>query len=280
MALKEKVSLGIKKILFRIKLLRIIVDEILNYQFYKEFKKSREKVKEFHNKHQGERCFIVATGPSLNKTNLDPIKNEIIFGVNSLCTGLDKFGIDCDYYIISDRVSWNRHFECALNLNTNFFSCYVAARHYLRDKPKNIKNEPYLIKGDGSILWTKRFPEDISRHIYADGYTVTIVCLQIAYYMGFKEVYLVGCDCDYSNEAHFDGKKAGVLTENRLKEEQHWKRVFSAYRICKRVFEEDGRKIYNSTVGGKLEVFARKNLEEAVKKPKKNKKINQQTKSL
>jgi len=271
MDLKEKVILGIKKILFRIKLLRIMIDEILNYQFYKEFKKNQKKVKEFHNKHLGGRCFIVATGPSLNKTNLDPIKNEIVFGVNSLCTGLDKFGINCDYYVISDRVSWKRHSKCVLDLDTNLFPCYVAARHYIRDKPKNIKKEPYLIKGDGSILWAKKFPEDISRHVYADGYTVIIVCLQIAYYMGFKEVYLVGCDCDYSNEAHFDGKKAGVLTENRLKEGQHWKRVFSAYRICKQAFEGEGRKIYNSTVGGKLEVFERRNLEEAVKNPKNRK---------
>jgi hypothetical protein len=37
--------------------------------------------------------------------------------------------------------------------------------------------------------------------------------------------------------------------------------VFAGYKRAKEVFEENGRKIYNSTVGGKLEIFERVPLE-------------------
>jgi len=260
------ISKGIKKILFRMDLLRIIYDIIVNYRFYKEFAKYGKEAEKLHNKHKGERCFIVATGPSLNKTDLNLIKNEIIFGVNTLYKGLDKFGMNCNYYVISDRTVCDRFSKDILDLDTNLILCYLSARGFLREKSKYKTKKPFVIKGGGSIIRSKTFPKDISKQVYAGGSTVIIICLQLAYYMGFKEVYLIGCDCDYSNEAHFDGKKAGILTENRLKEEQHWERVFSAYRICKKVFEEDGRKIYNSTVGGKLEIFERKNLEKLMEK--------------
>jgi hypothetical protein len=41
-----------------------------------------------------------------------------------------------------------------------------------------------------------------------------------------------------------------------------WEKLFKTYEVCKRVYEEDGRKIYNATVGGKLEVFERVKLED------------------
>jgi hypothetical protein len=80
--------------------------------------------------------------------------------------------------------------------------------------------------------------------------------------MGFQTAYLLGCDCDYSQSHHFDNrrtikKEAPVMTTDAGKN-----RVFKGYEICKRAYEKDGRKIYNSTVGGKLEVFERVSLED------------------
>ena len=76
--------------------------------------------------------------------------------------------------------------------------------------------------------------------------------------MGFKEVYFLGCDSDYSGLHRFDGS----TTDNPRGRE--WEDIFNAYKICKRVHEEDGRKIINATVGGKLEVFKRMKLEELI----------------
>ena len=65
-----------------------------DFRFNKEFQKNNEKIKEFQNIHQGKRCFIIGTGPSLNQTDFDLIKNEILIGVNTLYRGIDNFNIN------------------------------------------------------------------------------------------------------------------------------------------------------------------------------------------
>ena len=47
--------------------------------------KKYEWLKQYKNKYDGKRCFIVATGPSLTVEDLSLLKNEITFGMNSIC---------------------------------------------------------------------------------------------------------------------------------------------------------------------------------------------------
>ena len=42
------------------------------------------------NTHVGERCFVVATGPSLTFEDLNALKDEFCFGMNSCVLALDK----------------------------------------------------------------------------------------------------------------------------------------------------------------------------------------------
>lgn len=69
--------------------------------------------------------------------------------------------------------------------------------------------------------------------------------------MGFREVYLIGCDCS-SKGSHSYASKDSNVTGN-----DDWETLFETYEVCKRAYEHDGRTIYNATVGGKLEVFER-----------------------
>ena len=48
------------------------------------FKRSKEQLKSLHNKFAGKRCFIVGNGPSLNKLDLNLLKDEFSFAVNSI----------------------------------------------------------------------------------------------------------------------------------------------------------------------------------------------------
>ena len=65
------------------------------------------------------------------------------------------------------------------------------------------------------------FSEDVARVVYG-GATVTYACIQIAVYMGFKEIYLLGVDCNYckgSNSNYFFWEqKADVMNhkEDRM----------------------------------------------------------------
>ena len=85
--------------------------------------------------------------------------------------------------------------------------------------------------------------------------------LQIAIYMGFKEIYLLGNDCSYSTDkqhfiesGHYD-KQAETVGE----------RMIFAFKIAKKYADKNGIKIYNATRGGMLEVFDRVDLNVVVK---------------
>ena len=100
------------------------------------------------------------------------------------------------------------------------------------------------------------FSQDITRGTY-NGWT--IVCdipLQVALYMGFLEVYLLGCDWDFTKQSHFYDKIKNTCDGHFLE--------FSklSYRICKKHYESKGSKIINLTPNSKLDVFDHSTIEE------------------
>jgi hypothetical protein len=52
-----------------------------------------------HNRHAGQRCVIVANGPSLNQMKMNFLKNEITIGLNKIYLGFRKFGFYPRYYV-------------------------------------------------------------------------------------------------------------------------------------------------------------------------------------
>lgn len=218
-------------------------------------------LKEYHNIHKGMRCFICATGPSLNKTPIEYLQEEHILGTNTFFkhSSISK----SKYLFISDPNIWSKYKEetrkvCCGGI-TKIFKAFVK-----QSKDKTTNEKEIFVPGrpgPGSLHeWNRRFqlmPElenwgDLRYGVYR-GNTVVAFALQAAYHMVYTEVYLLGCDCHYSNDGnhHFDGTKVDFYCR------KNWSPIFKMYEICKKVFENDGRKIYNATFGGKLEVFER-----------------------
>ena len=106
------------------------------------------------------------------------------------------------------------------------------------------------------------------------GHTVIVdLCLPLAYYMGFREVYLLGCDCDYrlddapdfSDAYFYDIGKQTLPPDSPEYLTGAWRdRAFASYETLKRAFAAGGGAIYNATAGGKLEVFPRRAYEEVL----------------
>jgi hypothetical protein len=233
-------------------------------QYYFYYRKNSSRIREFKDIHRGQRCFIVGTGPSLNQTNLSLLNGEIVFGVNTLYRGLPEFGMKCAYYAVSDLLIWKTHFEGISPLETTLLLSDDAGKEYLAKKHSyrsRLNAEPFIIRNLGPI-WEKGWLiKDLAIGAYF-GYTVVVdICLQAAYYMGFKEAYLLGCDCDYNGLHRFDGLKTEAMGGGAIGD---WSNVFASYEICKHAYEEDGREIINSTIGGKLEIFKRKKLEDVI----------------
>lgn len=230
------------------------------------------QLKAFKNRHKGQRCFIIGNGPSLNKTDLSLLKDEITFGVNSFHYMTDSNGFKPTYYTVEDNL--------VVADNIDRINSYNTKAKFFPEKYKGIINHDenvYFLPVDWSYYFksspffeTPQFSTEISDTIYV-GQTVTYMNLQLAFYMGFKEVYLIGVDFSYEipkadpvegfsitssgddpNHFHPDyfgkGKKWHFpKLHNCLK----------AYLHSRKVYEAHDRKVYNATIGGRLEAYER-----------------------
>ena len=219
-------------------------------------------IEKYKNIHEGKRCFIIGTGPSLNETNLSLLKNEICFGVNTLYRGLEKFNINCQYWAISDDTIILKHADNIMkNVDTTLFVC-SPGKHELKKRQDGKCKKVYNIPQIGEMFHCEQFSPDPSLGFFNGNTVIIDVCLQLAYFMGFSKVYLLGCDSDYSRDHRFDGLPSDVKVTPAI--EGDFSNIFKSYEICKSYYEKNNREIINCTVGGKLEIFKRQNLDDVI----------------
>jgi hypothetical protein len=101
------------------------------------------------------------------------------------------------------------------------------------------------------------------------GGSVTYVALQLAFFMGFDPVILIGVDHSYTvtRSLHekisyipYDAEKGNHFAPNYYEEGDRWiapdiEKQELGYRIAKYMYEREGRQILDATVGGKLDIF-------------------------
>ncbi len=221
------------------------------------------KIRCFKNLHKGERCFIVATGPSLTYDDLSLLKDEYCFGVNSIIRSFEKTDWRPTYYGIQDVNVYGK-LEAELSdvdLGNIFIGQGIANRFQTPSR-----YIPYFIfycfhKMHGELIPLKSgFSNDASEIVY-DGYSVTYSMLQLAVYMGFSEIYLLGTDCTYEKherqhfvESGWVDKQAATVGE----------RMIYAFTVAKEYADNHEIQIFNATRGGMLDVFERVELNDVV----------------
>ena len=87
--------------------------------------------------------------------------------------------------------------------------------------------------------------------------------IEIAVYMGFKEIYLLGCDCSYPKGSKSHVVESGFVDKNAASNPI---RMRVGYKCAKDYADSHGIKIYNATRGGELETFERVDLDEILSK--------------
>lgn len=242
--------------------------DILNY-IYRTVPSNEQfcELKKFKDIHKGQRCFIVATGPSLTIEDVNKLKGEICWTCNSGINLLDKTDWRPDYYAIADGTVFQRIKD---NLNPKEFK----AAFYNHKDIKWFGNNIYPLPVWVSLVmdaetrkviprsWRKkRMSLDISRKVFMGG-NITYVILQICFYMGFKEIYLLGCDCNYKNMT-IHSELTRYKNDNQLFENADyigWSMI-QDHKCAKKMADKLGIKIFNATRGGQLDVYPRVDLD-------------------
>jgi|GEM_PF-1861112 len=248
----------------------------LDYYVEKEFNKSpdpdSERIAAFYNAFKGKRCFIIGNGPSLNKHDLSLLEGEYTFAVNSFFYKTDETGFRPTFFVVEDNAVMKENIERirAYEVPFKFFPTNYKGLHPEGDNVYFFRMNRGFYEKSSPNYCVPRFSTDASKVLYC-GQSVTYINLQLAYFMGFTEVYLIGMDFNYQIPSSH--KRQGDLIISTTDDPNHfhkdyfgkgktWKdpkldRVAVNYRQAKLVYEAVGRKIYNATIGGKLEIFER-----------------------
>ena len=229
-----------------------------------------DRIRSLQGKFRGKRCFVIGNGPSLKPSDLDMIAGEYSFGTNKIYNIYDKTSWRPTFYICMDSMSIAEEIaDESDRIQADY--CFINYQQSKRfDNEKKIyfcnANPRYVINiwGDDKVT----FSTDCATMI-DNARTVTYTAIQLAAYMGFEEIYLLGVDANYpfyrdkhgrkhstdAVEAHF--KNGGYNRIDYLVKETNE----NGYRAAKKYCDDHGITIANCTRGGKLEIFDRKELE-------------------
>lgn len=230
------------------------------------------RLEEFRNRHRGEDCFIIGNGPSLKSMQLELLNEYHTFGLNKIYLLFERTGLSTDYHVCVNRFVLE---QCRSEFSELTCPSFVSYKHGRKIFGNNKK---FFYLGDIHSKWT--FFEDLTKGI-SQGSTVTYVAMQIAFFMGFERVFLIGVDHNFDtrgtphkvevlkgdDHSHFDPSYFRGMKWQLPDLEGSEK----AYRLARKSFEADNRSIIDATVGGKLTVFPKISFEEALLSARKKK---------
>lgn len=225
----------------------------------------RSRLAAYEGKHRGERCVVIGNGPSLRKTDISLLRDTVTFGLNRVYLAFDEWGFDTTYHVVVNKYVAEQSGHELSRVRSPLFTTLSNASHFA-----TAQRQPLLLMNHRS----PGFYGDI-RHGVWEGATVTYVAMQVAYFMGFSEVVLVGVDHRFSTTGpahelvestaedpnHFDPRYFGPGYKWQLPDLQTSE---IAYRMARSAYERDGRRIVDATVDGALEVFPKVDLRAAL----------------
>ncbi len=215
---------------------------------------------------KGKRCFIIGNGPSLTAADLDKLKGEDTFAFNRIFYMFDRTDWRPTYYMCVDVGVLGMNLPEIEKLGLPTIILSDIARKDVKSQADNIH---YLYDFTRFKLnrWAFDPPyisEDCSDH-FCLCFTVTFDAIQLAIYMGYSEIYLLGVDHSYSVTAdakgrikkdesvrdYFEGLEKTAITA------QNYEATTAAFEVARKYADEHGIVIKNATRGGKLEAFER-----------------------
>lgn len=226
------------------------------------------RIAKFDNLYKNRRCFLIGNGPSLTAEDLTKLLeyNEITFSFNRIYNIFDETYWRPTFYISQDEkmLSGCSDIVDKLELPVKFIPIQLQWYHNI-----NIHDAIYF-----NMNWQQvENPKDF---LFSDNIAKRIDCAstgmytaaQMAVYMGFKEIYLIGVDHHFHISQNSEGK---ILVDNSVKDYfsdkynedkdnlyiPNTEKSTLTYVAMKKHCEARGVKVFNATRGGKLEVFPR-----------------------
>ena len=233
--------------------------------------RNKHRLERLRDRYRGKRCFVMGNGPSLRKTDVTLLRNEVTIASNGIFLLFDEMGYKPTFLTVEDRL-------VAEDRATELSSIGGTQKIFARDLR-------YCLKPDEWTLYVNfareyegfpKFSGMLDRVAYWGG-TVSVLNLQLAYHLGCSPIYLIGFDHSYAVPA---GVKDSPIITSEGGDPNHFHpdyfgkgyrwhdpqigRMEAGFRACQSFLESREVEVYNATVGGKLEIFHRVDFESIV----------------
>ena len=226
---------------------------------------AKRKLKRLKNKVNGESILIVGNGPSLKKTPLDQF--------NCFSIGMNKINLLFESSIWRpDIILCNNGLVMQQNKsffkNTSLMVLLGIKAFFLGIKSKNI----FYFNEHPKSEFSKQFD-----NYSGTAGTVTFTALQFAYYLGAKKIVLVGIDHSFKG---FDNSNVPTIEKFEGDDHNHFHPEYfkgkkwgtpnlglseKGYSLAYNFFKENNIQIFDATVNGKLNIFPKISINEALK---------------
>jgi len=226
------------------------------------------QLKRFKDYHRGEDCFLVGNGPSLNNLDLSLTKGKHVIGLNKIFLLFKRVPLDLSYHVAVNSYVMEQSSSEIEKLNCCSFLSYTnGASRYVKSLP-HVK----FIKTGAFNKWG--FQKDLEKPLFECN-TVTYVAMQLAYYLGFSRVFLIGVDHNFQQSGAPDAAQKMVGEDKNHFDPsyfagQTWQLANLeasevGYQLAKYYYKSDKREILNATLGGHLNVFPTISYADAIK---------------
>lgn len=260
---------GLYVFAIRLKDYSIVKMKKLFLQKYSD-KENISKWKNLKGKYNGNRIFIIGNGPSLNKTELYLLQNENTMVFNRFNLMFERLNWKPTFYVVTDDlVVKDMYNEINSEILPEVKYAFFPDLH-----PSNVDFKS-LVDNRDNVYWLNTDKSDYRIDLPNCGINKTVVNagMQIAAYLGFKEIHLLGVDMTFGDQKvkkinsrnweadehdpnHFDPRYFG---KGRKFHNPTVSEMIERFEKGKIFFDKLGIGIYNSGIDGKLEVFPRKN---------------------
>jgi hypothetical protein len=228
-----------------------------------QWRENQVILQNYRDLHKGKRAFIIGNGPSLREMDLSLLKDEITFGLNRIYLLFPQLGFTTNYLVSVNELVLE---QCSTEIESLSLPRFITwrARQWFGEAAGRPKELLFL---DTDYTGVENFSGEATGRIF-EGFTVTYVALQLAFFMGIEEAVLIGVDHNFATQGppnatvtstgddpnHFTPGYFGKGFRWQLPDLEGSER---AYRMAAKAYAADGRRIVDATVGGKLTVFSK-----------------------
>ena len=245
-------------------------------------------------------CFIVTSGPSLAQIDFGRLRGRVCFGVNGSIVKAEEAKVPFLYHMVLDRNFVRDRFELVRLAILSGCQCifsFVALSEIVEREPSLLRHDNlFLLKQLNAVYaehklspaafdaWAAQQP-GLWLHPDApekrgwvgfsarpdlgafSGQTVAFSALQVAWWLGYRQIFMLGMDLGGNGDYTRFYEKGGAAATTRL-DRDFEPYILPSFELAGRICREEGGEVYNISPSSRLsaEVIPRLTLDEALRR--------------